>query len=86
MKPSRLDGEQWSLVEADSLVTKKWTKVIWRIMIGLDDVNDLIILDGRHLLHAFVVLNKRIPQDVVWFNTHETYLAFIQAYSWSVIY
>ena len=86
LKSNRLEWSQRSLQEAETGLTKRWTRESWRILIWLDDNKRLILLDWRHLLQAYYVLQKNIPIDMIAFETNDSYDIFLSLYpSWSVI-
>lgn len=80
LKSWRLDGSKRSIHEAETWLTKRWTTEPWRILIGLDDAKQLIILDGRHLLQAYYLLQKDIPVDVIAFESPESQNLFNALY------
>ncbi len=79
-KSGRLDGARRSIQEAETWHTKRWTIERGRVLIGLDDAQQLIILDGRHLLQAYCLLQKDIPVDVIAFESLESQNLFNALY------
>ena len=66
-KNNRLSGKKYSFLEAETGKTFKWTNSKNRIQISLQN-GKLHIDDGRHLLQAYLELNKPIPWSVVQFT------------------
>lgn len=84
LKSNRLEWSQRSLQEAETGLTKRWTRESWRIFIWLDDNKQLILLDGRHLLQWYNLLKKNIPTDMIAFESTDSYTLFVSLYtSWS---
>lgn len=81
VKSWRLEWTSRSLEEAKTGFTKRWTKELWRIFIGLDDKDNLIILDGRHLLQAYNILYKPIPEEYLSFESPKAKELFIALYT-----
>jgi hypothetical protein len=75
-KPNRLDGENLSLQEATTNLTKGGQNIKGRILIGVNGENQLIIEDGRHLLEAYRQLNKEIPDIKLTFSSEEAKTLF----------
>lgn len=69
IKPNRLDGEKLSLQEAETWFSKIWEDLADRIVIWLNDNWELILQDGRHLLEAYRLLQKLIPEYKVKFTS-----------------
>jgi len=70
-KINRLDWKQYSISEAKTGFTNKWTKSEKRIVIWVDDNNNLILIDWTHLLEAYRRLKKNIPDEVIDFNSEK---------------
>ncbi len=68
-KVNRLNGRQYSIKEAETGFTNKWTKSKKRIVIWLDDSDNLVLIDGTHLLEAYRKLKKEIPKSVIDFSS-----------------
>lgn len=81
VKPNRLDGENLSIKEAETLLTKSWKNLNERIMVGIDKEGNLILEDGRHLLEAYRKLWKEIPLEKLWFVNDEARSLFNTLYS-----
>ena len=69
IKAHRLHWLSVSLREAKTQRTKSWNASVKRIVIGIDDKWVLYLLDWRHLLEAYTILHKNIPQNVLHFVT-----------------
>lgn len=80
VKPNRLEGENLSLKEAETLLTKTWKNLRERILIGVDKNGNLVLEDGRHLLEAYRRLGKKIPQEKIGFGNNKAKKLFEQLY------
>jgi hypothetical protein len=69
VKQHRLQWLSISLEEAKTQLTKSWHVSIRRIVIGIQDNGCLYILDWRHLLEAYTILQKNIPKAILHFVT-----------------
>lgn len=67
IKKERLEWEKYSIEEAKTWFTNKWTFSKKRIIIWLNDNYEYILIDGRHLLEAYKLLKKDIPEEVIAF-------------------
>lgn len=69
-KSNRLHGERFSFKEIRHLQEKKKCHSMkysdnQRIIIGMNDIQQLILIDGRHLLEAHRKLYKIVPKYLV---------------------
>lgn len=71
VKTNRLSWEKYSIIEAKTGLTDKWTKSKRRIIIWLNDNWELILIDGTHLLEAHRILGKKIPEFLLDFTSIE---------------
>ena len=69
IKAHRLEWLSVSIREAKTQHTKSWNISKHRIVIGLQDDWSLYLLDWRHLLEAYRLLCKNIPNSVLHFVT-----------------
>lgn len=76
MKSHRLNWLSVSLREAQTYRTKWWNISTRRIVIWLNDYWDLYLLDGRHLLEAYRLLKKYIPNRVICFISNDVKKVF----------
>lgn len=66
IKPDRFIGKSLSIQEVLTGYTYNGLSSTHRITID-KQYEKYMLLDGRHLLHAFLMLNKKIPNQVVSF-------------------
>ena len=71
LKSNRLDGEMWSIQEANNGLTQNGKNINGRILIWINDEWSLIIEDGRHLLEAYGELWRDIPESKISFRNKE---------------
>lgn len=71
-KPDRFVGEQYSIKEASTGIAENGKNLKGRIVIGKDDKGNLIIKDGTHLLEAYRILKKDIPNEKIAFENGVT--------------
>jgi hypothetical protein len=76
IKANRLSGRLLSITEAETLVMTTGKLSIKRIVIWLDEYNNIILIDWRHLLDAYRVLDKPIPHAVISFESPEAKKVF----------
>ena len=78
IKINRLSWEAYSIKEAKTWLTNKWTKSDKRIIIWLNDDWELILIDWTNLLEAYRQLNKDIPENIFDFTSKEAKNIFLE--------
>jgi hypothetical protein len=76
IKANRLSGRLLSIKEAETLVMTTGQASTKRIIIWLDEYNNIILIDWRHLLDAYRILHKLIPISVIGFDSPEAKKVF----------
>lgn len=70
IKTNRLEGKEFSLKEANTGKAQIWEDIEGRIKITQNQEGEHLLSDGRHLLEAYRILNKTIPnKKIVFENT-----------------